>query len=240
MPEEFEYQDLSEAVFWDVALRRATFRDVDLTGARIRHSRLVDVEVDGDVDRLVVNGVDVTDVVNAGDRWYPLRAEVRAKDPAGLRRAQEALAEAWAPVIERARSLTDAQLRQSVDGEWSFIQTLRHLVFCDDKWFLVPVLGEPAFHAIGISNSGSADFFWPGVDREATATLDDVLAVCAAQSSRLAAYLDTVTDEELARQVEVLENGTTPVADCLYVVSEESFQHLRYATRDLDRLTTQS
>src|SRR6478736_6075911 len=226
MPEEFEYQDLSEAVFWDVALRRATFRDVDLTGARITHSRLVDVEVDGDVDRLVVNGVDVTDVVNAGDRWYPLRAEVRAK--------------AWAPVIERARSLTDAQLRQSVDGEWSFIQTLRHLVFCDDKWFLVPVLGEPAFHAIGISNSGSADFFWPGVDREATATLDDVLAVRAAQSSRLAAYLDTVTDEELARQVEVLENGTTPVADCLYVVSEESFQHLRYATRDLDRLTTQS
>ena len=68
-----------------------------------------------------------------------------------------------------------------MDGEWSFIQTLRHLVFCDDKWFLVPVLGEPAFHAIGISNSGSADFPWPGVDREATATLDDVLAVRAAR-----------------------------------------------------------
>src|SRR5262245_916008 len=146
MPEEFEYQDLSESVFWDVALRGATFRDVDFTGARITHSRLVDVEVDGDVERLVVNGVDVTDFVNERDPWFPLRADIRARDPEGLRHARAALDAAWSPLIERARGLPDDELRRSVDGEWSLLQTLRHLVFCDDKWFLVPVLGDPAFH----------------------------------------------------------------------------------------------
>jgi uncharacterized protein YjbI with pentapeptide repeats len=60
MPGEFE-GDLSEAVFWGADMRRTRFRDVNLTGARISHSSVVDVGIDAFVDKLVVNGVDVTD-----------------------------------------------------------------------------------------------------------------------------------------------------------------------------------
>ena len=41
----------------------------------------------------------------------------------------------------------------SGDEEWSFVETLRHLVFAMDKWFTVPVVGEP-FHPIGRLVSG--------------------------------------------------------------------------------------
>ena len=68
MPEEFE-GDLNGATFWGAELRGATFRDVDLTGARISHAYVVDVEIDAKVERLVVNGVDVTDYVNEHDPW---------------------------------------------------------------------------------------------------------------------------------------------------------------------------
>ena len=74
MPEEFEGRDLSDAVFWGVDLSRATFRDVLLKEIRISHAMLIDVDIDAFVDRVVINGVDVTQYVNDGDPWYPLRA----------------------------------------------------------------------------------------------------------------------------------------------------------------------
>jgi len=36
--------------------------------------------------------------------------------------------------VERARLLPPDLLHESVDGEWSFIETLRHLVFATDSW----------------------------------------------------------------------------------------------------------
>jgi uncharacterized protein YjbI with pentapeptide repeats len=59
--EQFEFQGLSDSEFWGVDLQRSTFRDVDLSGARISHARLDDVVVDAEIDRLVINGVDVTE-----------------------------------------------------------------------------------------------------------------------------------------------------------------------------------
>jgi hypothetical protein len=40
----------------------------------------------------------------------------------------------------------------------------------------------------------------------------------------------------LTRPVEVLENGTNPVQECIYTVFEEEFWHNRYALRDLAQL----
>lgn len=48
---------------WGADLHGATFRDVDLTGTWISHALVVDVEIDAIVDRVVINGVDVTDFV---------------------------------------------------------------------------------------------------------------------------------------------------------------------------------
>ena len=76
MPDEFE-GDLAGAVFWGADLSGATFRDVNLTDAKISHAWLVNVDIDALVDKVVINGVDVTAYVNERDEWYPLRAKTR-------------------------------------------------------------------------------------------------------------------------------------------------------------------
>lgn len=42
--------------------------------------------------------------------------------------------------------------------------------------------------------------------------------------------------DDVTREVEVLENGTAPIIECLYSVFEESFEHHRYAVRDVAQL----
>ena len=233
MAEEFEGRDLSDAVFWGVDLSRARFRDVNLTDVRITHAWVVNVDVDAFVDHVTINGVDVTQYVNERDRWYPLRAMLRPANPDGMRAAWDALERAWATTIERARGLTEGQRHESVGGEWSVVDTLRHLVFAMDKWFTVPILGAETFHPVGLPNTGSIDFGWPGLDRTADPTFDEVLAVRAERAARLRDFLDAVTPADLTREVDVLENGTTPVNECIYTVFEEEFEHHRYAVRDL-------
>ena len=235
MAEEFEFKDMSEAVFWAVDLRGATLRDVDLTGVRISHSRLVDVDIDGEIDRLVINGVDVTSFINERDVWFSLRSRTRPTEPAAMREGWQAFVTAWVSAIERARRLPVDRVHASVGGEWSFVQTIRHLVFATDKWFTVPIVGG-AFHPIGLPNSGSADFGWPGIDPGADPTLEEALAAWHDRSELLRLHLDEIEPPALAVVVTVLENGASAVHDCIGVVFEEHFHHLRYATRDLDQL----
>ena len=140
MPEEFE-GDLAGAVFWGADLSGARFRDVNLTDAKISHAWLVNVEIDAMIDTVVINGVDVTAYVNERDPWYPLRGMLRPPDPEGMRSAWAALEAEWAKTVTRALALPETRLDESVNGEWSFVQTLRHLVMAMDKWFTVPVLG---------------------------------------------------------------------------------------------------
>src|SRR4051794_8358354 len=228
MAEEFEGRDLSGAVFWGVDLKGAMFRDVNLTDTSISHAWLVNVDIDGLVDRVVINGVDVTDYVNERDPWYPLRGNLRPPDVEGMRAKWHELDQAWTSTIERARRLSDAQLHESVGGEWSFVQTLRHLLFAMDKWFTAPILEAP-FHPAGLPNTGSADFGWPDVDRDADPSVDEVLASRSGRASSLRTYLERATPAKLRREVEVLENGAASVSECIYTVFEEEFEHLRYA-----------
>jgi hypothetical protein len=234
MPEEFE-GDLAGAVFWGADLSGARFRDVNLTDARISHAWLVNVDIDALVDKLVVNGVDVTSYVNERDPWYPLRAMLRPVDPEGMRAAWAALEDEWAKTITRAKALPEDLLHESVNDEWSFVQTLRHLVFAMDKWFTAPILGA-GFHSIGLPNTGSADLPWPGLDDTLTPSVSEVLAVRADRATRLRGYLETVAVTDFARPVDVLENGTNPLRECIYTVFEEEFWHNRYALRDLAQL----
>jgi len=231
MPEEFE-GDLAGAVFWGADLSGARFRDVDLTDARISHAWLVDVDIDALVDRVVINGVDVTAYVNERDPWYPLRAMLRPSDPEGMRDTWVALEDAWAKTASLANALPEAALHESVDGEWSFVQTLRHLIFAMDKWWTAPILGE-RFHPIGLPNTGSVDFPWPGLDDESTPSVSDALAVRADRARRFRDYLASVATADFTRPVDVLENGTNPLQECVYTVFEEEFWHNRYAQRDL-------
>ena len=237
MGQEFEDLDLRGAEFWAVDLRGARFCDVDLSGARIERSRLTDVEIDAEIDRIVINGVDVTDHVNANDPWYPLRTLIRPDGPDGLVEGWKLLEEEWNTTIGEATALPPELIRESVNGEWSFLQTLRHLVFAIDKWFFVPILGAATFESIGLPNTGSIHSPWPGLDLEADPTLDEVLAVRAEQHRRFAETLAGLTPAHLEGEIDVPENGTMPRSEGYSVPLEEGFQHLRYARRDLAQLS---
>lgn len=233
---EFEGQDLSDADFWGVNLRNSKFRDVDLSGASISHARLIDVSIDAEIDRLVVNGVDVTDFVNSKDEWFPLRSLLRPTDEAGVRTAWSILSDRWSAAITRAEALGDAKFNEAVDGQWSFAQTLRHLLFVTDKWLFGPLTGAPDFAPLGLPNTGSLEFPWPGLDLQARPSSAEVIAAFRDRSERVTDVLGSVTLSRLPREVEVLENGWIASLECINVVFEEEFHHLRYALRDLAAL----
>lgn len=235
MTTEFQEQDLSGASFWGVWLRGATFRDVDFTGVRTHHVLIEDVEIDGHVDGLVINGVDVTDYVNAHDPWQPLRGMIRAGDANSIREAWEALDAAWAQTLAGAATLTEAQRRQRVDGEWSLIETLRHLVFATDKWFTVPLSGG-TFHAAGLPNSGSANFPFNGIDTTTDPSEEAVMAARRDAGDTVRRHLAELDDASLTDRVDVPESGNASVLQCWHAVLEEDFEHLRYARRDLAAL----
>ena len=234
MPEEFE-GDLAGAVFWGADLTGARFRDVNFTDVKVSHAWLVNVDIDALVDTVVINGVDVTAYVNERDPWYPLRAMLRPSSPDDMRATWAALEAEWAKTIARAQSLPEGALHESVNGEWSLVQTLRHLVFAMDKWFTVPVV-EGSFDPIGMSNSGSVGFPWPGLEYDLKPSFSEALAVRADRSTRFRDHLASIAAADLTRPIDVLENGTHPLLECTYTVFEEEFWHNRYAVRDLAQL----
>ncbi|MBA3310213.1 MAG: DinB family protein, partial [Nocardioidaceae bacterium] len=175
----FERVDLSGAEFRTVDMANARFRGVDLSGVVMRGVELVDVDIHGEIENLTVNGVDIGPLVNAElDRRYPDRAKMRPTNPAGFREAWDIIERLWDETVGRARRLDPDLLHESVDGEWSFIETLRHLVFATDSWIRRAMLGEP-------SPWDPLDLPWdempdtPGVprDRDARPSLDAVLAL---------------------------------------------------------------
>ena len=102
---------------------------------------------------LRVNGVDVIPFVEAElNRRFPGRADRRAEDPDGLRAAWAALERTWAATLERVAAMPAGTVDVSVDGEWSFAQTLRHLVLATDMWLGQAILEiEQPFHPLGLS-----------------------------------------------------------------------------------------
>lgn len=235
MPEEIYDRDLSEAVLWGVNLRGATFRDTDLSSTTFFHTAWTDVSIDGVIDRLVVNGVDVTDYVNAHDRWYPLRNQLEPASAEGVLSAWRTIEKEWVALCDRVR-VEPSLAEVSVGGEWTLRQTMRHLLFAMDKWFSLPFLGIESFTPCGLPNAGSQDKEWPGLDPTADPTFDEVLGLCAVQSERFATFLETTNFEALPATVEILENGEMPTIMCFHAVLEEEFEHLRYMIRDLEPL----
>jgi hypothetical protein len=236
----FEELTLRGAVFHDVDLGEATFDNVNLSGSTI-HALVRDVAITGDVRNLTVWGVDVVPLVEAElNRLQPGRAKMRPADADGYREAWELLEQLWGETVDRARKLPPAMLHESVNGEWSFIQTLRHLVFATDAWVLRAVLGDPApWDPLDLPHDEMRDTPPIPRDRDVQPSLDEVLALRADRMAKVRALFADLTDERLTEMtVPVTEPGypeseSYQVSDCLGCILSEEWEHRMYAERDL-------
>jgi hypothetical protein len=187
------------------------------------------------VNGLSINGVDVTDYVSTElDRRHPERRLLTPDDPDGMRLAWLTIEELSAATLERARARPAADLDERIDGQWSYLETLRHLVFATDRWITGPVLDDPEpFHRMGRPND-PLDEVPPGLlDLDARPTLDEVMIVRRGRMDRVTDYIRMLDGDEIAREVTSPNGGPTTVLRCLHVVLREEWWHDQYANRDL-------
>ncbi|MGI8700452.1 MAG: DinB family protein [Nocardioidaceae bacterium] len=238
---EFIGQDLRGARFEEVDLTGARFHNVDLTAARIRGAVLVNIDIDGLVDNVTINDVEIGPLLEAElDRRHPERAKLRPSDADGFRAAWTVIERSWPPTVERARRLAPERLHERVEGEWSFIETLRHLVFATDAWVRRAMLGDPApYDALDLPATDMGDV--PGVpnDPDARPSLDEILALRADRMSVVREVLADLTDEVLAGTTDPMPSPGYPPTDtyavrrCLQAILNEEWAHRMFAERDL-------
>jgi hypothetical protein len=244
----FERVDLGEAVFRASDMNGARFHDVEMHDVVMRGVELCDVEISGELLNVRINGVDVGPLVEAElDRRDPERVKMRPTDPDGFREAWDIVERLWGETVERASGLDPALLHESVDGEWSFVETLRHLAFATDAWVRRGILGDPApWHPLDLPWDGMPDT--PGVprDREVRPSLDEVLALRRGRMATVREVVDGLTEESLDAQTEPVEGPgwppprSFPVRECLSVVLDEEWHHRLFAERDLAVLTSRA
>ncbi len=260
---EFREQDLTGSRFEDVNLQGATFDRVNLDGAelrkvdlndvtihgagfhraRLRGVELVDVEITGEVVNVVINGVDVGPLIDAElNRRMPERAKMHPTSVAGFREAWSILEGLWEGTIARARTFPEEALHRSVGGEWSFIQTLRHLNFASAAWVGRMIRGNASpWHPLDLPWDEAPG--WDGIpwDREARPSLDVVLEVRAERQAMIREVLASLTEEQLASDVShdrarLAVAGELPLQGVPLHRGDEEWQHRLYAERDLTLL----
>jgi uncharacterized protein YjbI with pentapeptide repeats len=250
---EFRDQDLTGARFERVRLTNARMRGVDFSGTQFRGSRfhrsrlrgveLVDVEIYGEVQNVIVNGVDIAPLVDAElNRRMPERVKMSPVDSEGFREAWAILERLWEGTATRARKFPEEELHRSVDDEWSFIQTLRHLNFASAAWAGRMILGNLSpWHPLDLPWDEAPG--WEGIpwDREAKPSLDEVLVVRGERQAMVRQVMASLTDEQLASEVVRTEPGwprleSFPFKECLQILLIEEWEHRLYAERDLTLL----
>ena len=233
-----EFRDgasLKGAEVKNIDLSRTRLRNVDLTDARIMEANLVNARFSGLIIGLVVNDVEVAPLITAEmDRRYPERTRLRPRDADGARAAWSVIESLWAATKARATTLDEATLHERVDGEWSFLETFRHLVFVTDAWISGIVLGRTGqFHTFGVAPSFVNDPRSLGLDLTADPSFSEVVE---AHEDRMRTVRDLVadlTDDDLRRRC-----GDQTVHMCLLTLFDEEWHHNWYANRDLDELAT--
>jgi hypothetical protein len=213
----------------------AELRGVDLSNLVITDAWLMDADISGDVRGMTVNGVEIEPLVEAElDRRHPERVALRPTDLAGLRDAMDVVDAMWGPTVERARALPPELLHERVAGEFSFIETLRHLLFAVDAWVIRMVLREPnAYHRWGLPPDLHADGVHDGGPE-----LDEVLQVRAERYGRVRRWLAEANEADLdavnpAPDPDGHPQGDVQVRRCFSVLLREEWWHHRYAVRDL-------
>jgi uncharacterized damage-inducible protein DinB len=246
---QFERADMSGSRFTSVLLNGATIEHSDLRRVTMKGVEIADTTIEGEIESLVINGVEVAPLVEAElVRRNPDKVKFRPTSADGFREAWDVNERLWAATVDRARRLDPGQLHESVDGEWSFIQTLRHLAFASESWVGRCILGNPRpWHPLSLPWDQMRPT--PGVpwDRDARPSLDEALALRHQAMNLVRGVVDELTDERLEAQTAPFvgpgwppEGESVPVRECLLVVLNEEWWHRQFAERDLSVLEERS
>jgi uncharacterized damage-inducible protein DinB len=258
-----EYQDLSGTTYERTNLRDSQFDRVDLSGSRlhlvelndvwirqadlhrlrIRGAELLDVEIDGELQNVTVNGIEIGPLVEAEmARQDPDYVKMKPQTADEFREAWEVLERRWDETVARARKLDPLLLHERVDDEWSFIETLRHLCYASDAWVNRVYLGNPdPWSPLDLPFDTVRDLQWRH-DRSVRPALDEVLALRTDRQATVRRVLAELTDDDLARETTPVEGegwppaDRYPVAQALGIVVNEEWHHRRFAERDLSVL----
>lgn len=236
-------KEFEGATFERVSFKGATMRFADMSGVTMRAVDVGGLDIDSHdlfFGSLIVNGVDVVPLVEAElNRLFPGRELQKAETIEGLRAGWSAVQDAWAETVASTPpDLVDAH----VPDEWSLAQTLRHLILATDAWLGGAVQGiDQPFHELGLPFTGAAEMgFDMSIFRDEDPTFDEVLAVRAERQRQVSEFLDTVTQDQLAQERANPWGGDDwrpTVGDCIRVILEEEWAHLRYIKRDLALLS---
>ncbi len=234
------------ATFRGVDLSGARFRECDLTGVKIAGSVVGDLRVAafaGELGTVIVDDVDVTAFVTGElDRRYPERVQVREmRTAADYSAAWNTVEELWAETVGQAELLPETARNERVEDEWSFVETLRHLVFAVDVWIGQMISDPPTpFHRLGLppTDYPRDRFEELGLDVNAQPSYAEVLAAHADRRGQVRAVIAATTDAGLGEirtgvPAPVWGEESQSVGECLRVVITEHCEHRRYAIRDL-------
>ena len=232
-------QEFEGATFYRTSFKDATVRSSDVRGMKMRSVDLDGLDVDSHdlfFGSLIVNGVNVVPFVDAElNRQFPGRELQKAQTPEGLRDGWVAVQAAWEDTV----SSTPAELVDAhVEDEWSLAQTLRHLVLATDAWLRGAIMRvEQPFHEIGQIFTGAAEMgFDMSIFRDDKSSFEEILVVRAERQQMVTDFLATATPELLAEERDNPWGGGDwhpTVGDCVRVILEEEWAHLRYIRRDL-------
>jgi DinB superfamily len=170
------------------------------------------------------------------------RAMLRAADPLGLASAWAMVEGLWAGTNTAARLFPEPVLHEQVNGEWSFVQTHRHLVLATDCWLRRMVQGiESPYHPWGLGGSWLTSPRRWGLDPDADPSLGQVLDVRLGRMTEVRGVIAGLTAAELERTCVPPGSPGHPrkphtVLRCLHVVLKEEWRHHQYAVRDLEIL----
>lgn len=245
---EAEPEVLRGKTFNSRSLRGSRFVGCDLGDVVVRGSDVAGMEIDspwlleGD-SSLLVNGVNVVPLVEAElNRRFPGRELRTAEDPEGLRTAWAALERTWAATLDRATAMPAGTIDASIDGEWSFAETLRHLVMATDTWLGKGILGQAQpYHPAGLPHDDNdSDAYDDGVFSVQAPSFAEVVEARGSRQTMVREFLAVATVEVLTQP---RKNPHAPdyeetVLSCLHTILEEEWEHHRYAVRDLDVIST--
>ena len=232
---DFSGQSLEEPDFSNSRLHNGNFENARITGAWLHNA-----DIDGYIGGLKINGVEVARLIDKElNRLYPERGKLRADNPSTLAAAWAIIEDLWQATVDRAKALPEPLLDERVNGEWSFVETLRHLIFATDAWLLFMVKREPRpYHPWGLPHTEFREGPKLGVDESASPSLEEVLQVRRQRMATVKELIANVDSKDLERHAEPPDEAGYPqrsetVQTCFRIILDEEWAHNLYANRDL-------